>query len=244
MSPSHSDLHQFQMLILNKIIFLPQARFRDLKIQGLTTDHLTYHLNTLVKKGILKKEDKIYKLTSKGKEYVSRMDTVQAKIESQGKRAVLIRTISKEKGKPLYLVNQRLKQPFYGYVGFHTGKIRIGETILQAAAREYKEETGLKGSFKFLGIIHFVDYKPDGRFLRDIYFYTFNVYKFSGPLIEENKEEGVSNKWMTKTQLKKSETYPGFWDDTPLSWIYMDKQKGWPKGKLCFLEKERVVTDY
>lgn len=48
-----------------------------------------------------------------------------------------------KKGKKQYLVQTRLKDPFFGYHGYVTGKIRWGEKILEAAKRELLEETGM-----------------------------------------------------------------------------------------------------
>jgi 8-oxo-dGTP pyrophosphatase MutT (NUDIX family) len=239
------DLHNIQMLILKKLLFLPHARFRDMKIEGLTTDHLTYHINTLVKQGFLQKDSqKRYTLTDMGKEFSNRMDERNASIERQGKRGALVR-VSRMNGKRHeFLFMKRLKQPFYGCVGFHTGKIREGETILDAANRELKEETGLTAKLYFVGVIHYVDYKPDGEFLRDIYFYTFDGYSPKGDLIVKNKEEGVENFWATMNAIKEEKAFPGFWDNAGgISWFNISTKP--PRNKKYLLyEKVRVIESY
>jgi ADP-ribose pyrophosphatase len=51
-----------------------------------------------------------------------------------------------------HLQQQRLKQPYYGYWGHMTGKIRWGETMLEAGARELQEETGCTcKEFRYMG---------------------------------------------------------------------------------------------
>ena len=241
-----TDLNQWQRLILNKIIFLPKARFKDLKVGGLSTDHLSYHLRSLVHQGYLSKSTEgWYELTLLGKELISRFDTDQAQVEKQGKRGVLLRVIKREQGRDYYLVNKRLKQPFYGFIGFHTGKIRWGESVEQSARRELYEETGLTPvKWKMVGIFHLIDYLPNGELLRDIYFYAFNIYSFLGRLIKDNKKEGVANMWMTKKQLRQAKTYPGFWNKSPISWQFMRRQEKWPLGKIVFNEQEMVVEGY
>ncbi len=240
-----SDLHVIQMKILKKILFLPYARFRDLRVSGITTDHLTYHINTLLKNGFIKKDNKKqYYLTDMGKEFSNRMDERNGNIEKQGKRGALIRVTKVNNKKQKFLFMKRLKQPFFGCIGFHTGKIREEETIKDAAIRELKEETNMTADLYFVGIIHYVDYKQSGEFLRDIYFYTFDGYNPKGKLIVNNKEEGVKNFWATIKDIKKEKTFPGFWDDCGgISWFNIKKTP--PKNrKYLFFEKVRVIENY
>ncbi len=222
-------LHPVQMQILNKIIFKPNARFKDLKVPHLTTDHFTYHLKKLLELNLISKNKNSYNLTEKGKKFVNTMDTELAKEEKFGKRGVLLRyakpVVQNHKTVLKYLVYKRLKQPFYGYVGFHTGKVRYGESIVDTAFREFKEETGLTiVDYKLQGVYHQLNYKPDGTLLRDVYFYEFFIFKASGKLIKINKEEGVENMWVTKEELKKQKTYPDFWNkDNPTNWQHYPK---------------------
>ncbi len=235
------NLHPLQMFVLRKMMALPRARFRDLKIAGFTTDHVTYHIQALVKIGLIEKAaDNYYVLTDNGKSFVGQIDEHTATLEGQGKRGVLVRLSKREKGKTLYLVNRRLKQPFYHYVGFHTGKIKEGESVHTAAARELKEETGLVAELHLVAVFHWLDYKPDGEFLRDIYFYVFNAFQPKGVLIENNPAEGVENFWVTLKELKTLKTFPGFWQKAMLLQRKSDRQGHTVK----FVEKERVVSDY
>jgi 8-oxo-dGTP pyrophosphatase MutT (NUDIX family) len=54
-------------------------------------------------------------------------------------------------GRTEYLFQERLKQPYFGYWGLPSGKIRWGETILETALRELKEETGLEADREICG---------------------------------------------------------------------------------------------
>lgn len=261
------NLHPYQMRILYKIMFLPDARFSDLNIQGVTSDLLTYHINKLVQLGFVAKEtDKnsdstVYKLTTKGKRYINTIDTETTKQERFGKRGVLLRAVryNEELDDFEYLCNKRLKHPFYGYYGFHTGKIREGETIIQTARREFLEETGLKiVDFEFVGINHLITFNENKEFLRDIYFYIFNIYKNSGELVD-NIEDGVKNIWVTEQRLKTLKTFPRFWDDDRLNWRISLKagwkkyrsQKNWinptdpiDQDNLSFIEQIQIVSNY
>lgn len=237
----YADLHQFQMIILRKMMPLPLARFRDLKIQGLSTDHVSYHLQALINQDLIYKADNnYYALTDKGKDYVSMIGDHTATIEVQGKIGALIRVSKREGKKTFYLVNKRLKQPFFNYVGFHTGKIKAGESVQAAAARELCEETGLTAELHFVAVFHYLDYKENGDFLRDMYFYVFNGFNVKGNLIGHNPNEGVENFWTTLTDLKKEKTFPGFWEQP----MYLGKKKKTDDKAVFFKELVRVVSEY
>jgi ADP-ribose pyrophosphatase YjhB (NUDIX family) len=179
-----------------------------------------------------------------GKEFSNRMDENSAHLERQGKRGVLIRLSRVNKNRHEFLFMKRLKQPFYGCIGFHTGKVREGETIIDAAARELQEETKLSAKLYYIGIIHYVDYKPDGSFIRDIYFHTFDGYHPKGELIVDNKKEGVENFWATMNYIKGKKVFPGFWDKAgEISWFNISKTP--PRNKkYLFYEKVRVIDEF
>lgn len=222
---------------------LPEARFRDLKITGLSTDHQSYHVKALLKANMLmKNESGTYTLTPQGKEYVGRMDERTGTIETQGKRGVLVRLSKREGKKTLYLVNKRLKQPFYGYIGFNTGKVKEGEGIYEAAARELREETGFSAELHLVAVKHFIDYKENGDFLRDIYFYVFNAFEPQGELIIAPEGEGLENFWSTLSALKKQQTFPGFWEEP--EFFGKKSEKVDQDLSIGFLERVRVIKDY
>jgi len=170
-------IHLAQAQILKSLLFKTEARFRDLNTQKLTTDHFTFHLKQLVEAGIVEKTAKgTYKLTAKGKEFANRFDTEKVALERQAKLGVCIVAIMKDHQKSKYLSQQRLKNRFYGYRGFVTGKIRWGEQLLETAARELKEETGLKAKLEFVGMEHKIDYaKEDKQILEDKFFYIIRA---------------------------------------------------------------------
>lgn len=189
------QLHPAHVAILHVLLFRPNARFVDLqKASRLSSDHFNFYLKQLLEDGlVVKNTEGLYHLTPKGKEFSNRFDTDERKVERQPKVAVCL-MISRDDGK--VLVQQRLKQPYYGYWGRPTGKIRWGETILQAGARELLEETGLTADFAYDAIYHKRDFnKATGELLEDKIFFMLKVANPRGTLIEEF--EGGRNAWMT-----------------------------------------------
>ena len=227
------ELHEFQASILRELLFKPYARFRDLKKVNVENDHFTFHVKRLVKEGLVIKESGTYVLSQKGKEFANRLDTDSLELEKQAKVAVALHAIRKRGNKTEYLVHQRLKEPFFGWYGSHSGKIRWGETPLEAAEREFLEETGLTGDFELKGIVHVKHSHEDGRFLEDKYFWVYKIVDVKGELLEE--VEGGRNTWMTEKQYRKERyTFATFDEVTEV----LDSKK------VIYIERSWVVDKY
>src|SRR3989344_5063419 len=194
-------IHEFQISILRELLFKPQARFRDLNKVDITNDHFNFHLKHLIKEGLIIKQNGLYSLSDDGKEFANRMDTAALKLERQAKLAIAIHAIRYRKGVKEYLIHQRLKEPFYGWYGSHSGKIRWGENPLLCTKREFLEETGLTGKFELKAIEHYHHFHKDGRLLEDKYFWVYRVTNVKGKLIV-NVQEG-KNIWMNEKTFRK-----------------------------------------
>jgi DNA-binding HxlR family transcriptional regulator len=130
------EIHPIQARILRTMLFREKSRFVDLNTLKLPTDHFNFHLKQLLALGlIVKSPDNRYCLTAKGKEFANRLDTDQIVLERQAKISIVVCGVRKSGRTRQYLVQQRLKQPSYGFYGFVSGKIKWGETVSETAAR-------------------------------------------------------------------------------------------------------------
>lgn len=196
-------VHQAQVDILHVLLFRPHAGFAELqKASGLSSDHFNFHIKQLLERDfVVKNAEGKYTLTFKGKEFSNRFDTDAREVERQPKVAVCL-IIHDDQGRTL--MQQRLKQPYFGWWGRPTGKIRWGETILQAAARELMEETGLEADLEFRGVYHKMDYNQEtNKLLEDKIFFNINGTNPRGELTVEF--EGGRNQWMTDDEIKAQE---------------------------------------
>lgn len=199
-------IHDAQTAILRELLFHPQANFSTLqKKTGMTSDHFNFHVQKLVELGLVEKITRgEYALTSKGKEHANKLDTDNNTIERQPKVAVLMVIEKQEGGQTFYLFQERLKQPYFGFWCCPTGKVRWGETIIEAAERELMEETGLSADFRLAGTYHELVYeKASGDQLEDKIFFVVHCTNVKGKLI--TKFEGGRNAWMTRAQARKQE---------------------------------------
>jgi len=195
--------HEAQAAILRHLLFVPYANFASLQKQtDLTSDHFNFHIKKLLESGYVEKTADAYTLTRKGKEYANRMDTDDNTIEKQPKLSVAV-IVENEEGKQL--AQQRLKQPYFGYWGRLTGKVRWGETTLEAAARELMEEAGITADLEVRGLYHKMDFeKESGDMLEDKYFIVVFGKNPQGDLIEDF--EGGKNQWMSDEDLLAQDT--------------------------------------
>ncbi len=189
-----ASAHEAQMKILRHLLLSPHAGFAELqKKTELTSDHFNFHIKKLIDVGYIEKNDtNRYTLTRVGKEYSNRMDTDDNVIEKQPKLSVAL-IIENEYGE--FLAQQRLKQPYFGFWGRPTGKIRWGETMIEAAERELLEETGLTANLTVAGFYHKMDYdRSSGDLLEDKVFVLIYGHKPRGTLIVD--DEGHHNEWL------------------------------------------------
>lgn len=208
-----ADAHVAQMAILRKLLIGHTASFSDLvRTTGLTNDHGNFHIKKLVAAGMVEHVPKSYgqyRLTRKGKEYANRMDTDELVIEKQPK---LVVDIGIENGDGTFLFQERHKQPYSGYWGFPTGKIRWGETIIDAAARELMEETGLTATLRVVGMHHKLDYDEDGEMLEDKYLILVHGVDPQGDMMIDT--ETHTNHWLTPDEYRQLDKRFGDIDET------------------------------
>jgi len=104
-------------------------------------------------------------------------------------------------GKKHLLVQERTKEPYFGYSGFITGKIRYGEKILETARRELKEESGLEcSSMHIKRIVHdHVILEDTGELVEDKMFYVIHIINPTGELISTLNGKNV---WITEKEFK------------------------------------------
>lgn len=195
------EIHPAQGDILKNLLFKQKAKFSELNTQSLSTDNFTFHIKRLVELGLVEKNESFYSLTNYGKEFANRFETTTFTIEKQAKISVKLLCLREKDGLTEYLIQKRLKQPYFGFFGMVGGKVRWGETTLEAAARELKEETGLTGDLEFIGLQHKLDYSLENELLEDKFFLVVKATNLTGELIE-NFTDG-QNAWMTFEQVDK-----------------------------------------
>lgn len=198
------ETHEAQSAILRHLLFEKNASFSDLRrTTSLGSDHFNFHIRKLIDKGYVEKKGEWYRLSRSGKEYANRMDTDERRIERQPKVSIAI-TLERinERGESEFLFQQRKKNPYYDFWGRVGGKMRWGETVIEAAQRELREETGLEADFTYKLLYHKTDFdKHTSNILEDKIFLCVYANAYRGDLIEVF--EGGVNRWMTHQEFQR-----------------------------------------
>ena len=143
MVESVSVSHHIQKHIIDVLMYAPSARFRDLRPPKIDTNLFTYHLNSLVKTGMVTKVTGGYALSLAGLSYVDRVSSEQKIIRTQPK---IITMLLVQNGEGDILLQRRTKQPFINSWTLPYGKLHIDDpTVKGAAMREANEKLGLTG---------------------------------------------------------------------------------------------------
>lgn len=228
------NIHPIQAQVIRCLTFSPNARFSQLNILDVPTDQLNFHLKALIEANIVEKQGTSYQLTLIGKEFANRFDTDKVIIEKPAKITTLLVCSKVVKGQKYYLLQQRLKQPYFGYYGFFGGKIPWGSTPFETMTKELKEEAGLSAkTIKVVGLKHKRDYSPDGQLLEDKYFFIARATGLTGELIEEF--EGGRNLWLTEKEIFKLDN---LFDGVKLT-LEMSEEKS-----FTFVEKKYTVSGF
>lgn len=224
--------HPLQRQILRQLLFSDGLRYSQLKPKDeyLENSQFMFHLNKLIEDGVVEKKENRYVLTLYGKEYANKISDKTGEIEFQAKVTTVL-VGKNDKGE--LLVYKRLKQPFYGFFGFPTEKVRHGEKIQEAAIRGFTEETGLVGTIQLFAIRHYKVYDPSGDLLEDKLMHGFLFTDPTG-VFESNKEGDYF--WANLEMLQSLSMKPllEFWD-------FYQAQKTFD-GTITFAEVD-VQTD-
>ncbi|MFI5212352.1 MAG: NUDIX domain-containing protein [Candidatus Saccharimonadales bacterium] len=200
------NAHPVQITVLRHLLFTPSASFAEIqKTTDMTSDHFNFHIKKLVDEGYVEKAGIRYSLSGKGKEYANRMDTDENEIEKQPKVSVAL-TLERcnDKGEREFLFQQRLKNPYFGFWGRVGGKVRWGESIIEAADRELFEETKLTAKFQYKLMYHKRNFNRSSKeLLEDKIFLCVYATEYEGELME--RFEGGYNKWMTSEEFHQQE---------------------------------------
>lgn len=192
------SIHEAQTSILRELLFVQSAGYAQLqKGTRLSSDHFNFHISKLVALDLVDKVARgTYKLSPKGKEYANKLDTDEKTIERQPKSAVILAIERESKGEREFLFQQRLKNPYFGFWGLPSGKIRWGETLVETAIRESEEETGLECNWRVAGVYHeHVTLQETGEFMEDKIFFVMHGTNPKGSL--RKTFEGGANQWLS-----------------------------------------------
>lgn len=167
--------HHIQKHILDVLMYQRVARFRDLRPLRTDTNLFTYHLNSLVKMGMVAKVDGGYSLSPDGLAYVDRVSVEKKAIRSQPKIITML-VVQNSDGD--ILLQRRTKQPYIETWTLPYGKLHIEDSSVEAAAkREAFEKLGLKQQVVEHAGDCYIRVMMNGELLSTTLAHVFRFYK-------------------------------------------------------------------
>jgi 8-oxo-dGTP pyrophosphatase MutT (NUDIX family) len=172
--------------ILYRLKYAPHLRYRDLHESTVPNDLFNYHLQYLVRKGLVEKRLRGYSLSAVGAKHVADPLRSSDPMTNLFKLNVITILSRVNNGRIEILNQRRSSNPSFGKVGVMGGVVRKGESLVAAASRKLEQETGLRATFKIVGCERRIMYKASELF-SDVVFPLAYASKYSGVLIAETK---------------------------------------------------------
>lgn len=148
---SPASFSPIQNNILSRLKNAKYLRYAELRPDKVPNDLFNYHLQHLVKKDFLLREDEGYSLSPKGIKHVADPYPTNNVITSLFKINVITIVSRVVSGKIEILQQIRKSNPSYGKIGVMGGVVLKGELIESAATRKLKQETRLDARFRLVG---------------------------------------------------------------------------------------------
>lgn len=209
--------HEIRDDILRKLMHTPGMLFNDLWGKDtceVRSNKFAYHLKLMCDAGLIEKKQEKYYLSSQGKSLAVFIDGETGKKEKQPLVNIVMVVYDGDK----ILLHQRLKEPFYGYYGFPGAKLKFGETILDCAKRELKEETNLDADVELVGMMNCHTFN-DGELS---YHHTQFIIKCTNPKGELKTEDREGTfVWASKEEVLSKKLFP----DDPFILEQIEKEK-------------------
>lgn len=176
--------HRIKRHIIDTLTFVPSARFSDMRPPKTDTNLFSYHLNALVKAGLVEKIDGGYRLSLDGLNLVDQSGLTKfgTPLAHQPKVITML-VIQNENGD--ILLQKRPKQPYVDTWTLPYGKVHIEDkSVLAAARREAFEKLGLENPDLEHAGDCYIRVWAGGRHLSTTLAHVFRAYREYSPAHE------------------------------------------------------------
>lgn len=174
-------MHWIQKHVLRDLATHDTRRYKDLRPLDVEGNMFMYHLDQLVKEKLIEKSKSGYKLTTKGKTFVSSMSLQAGERRIQPKIVVML-DCKNAKGEQLLFGWRR--QPYYGLISLPFSKTHFGKSVEETAAEELKNKSGLEGEFAYRGDVY-IQTNEDNEAIDHMLAHVFSVTRTKGELFSD-----------------------------------------------------------
>ena len=199
-----SPLHRTQLSILHSLRYANAERFSELmRPTKHTSDTFKFHIQKLIRLGyVFKLDNGQYALTSVGKEFAITIDELNRTVQKQPKISVMVvASRINHAGVTEYLMQERTRNPHFGFINEIHGRAEWGQTFKAIAAKQLKRQTGLEAEFTVHSFRRMRDFdQATGDLFEDKLFVVMKANNLTGEL--SNDYKGGENFWISLEAIR------------------------------------------
>jgi ADP-ribose pyrophosphatase YjhB (NUDIX family) len=173
---------------------------------GIESNHFAYHLDQLLRAGLIKKDGRLYSFTDKGLALADKVshDSMAPRTQPQ-----IVTTIYITNDAGLILIYEHAFQPYRGLSGPPQGRLHYEEHVADAARRELADKSGLSDVELTHRGIAYIHATRQGADISKLLSHVFTGTVLGNPELSHQSSDG-SCSWMDAALLHEAESMPGF----------------------------------
>lgn len=181
--------------------------------KGIESNHFAYHLEQLLKAGLVIKEDRTYSLTTEGLAFADRASHADMSVRKQPH---IVSTVQITNNLGQTLLFKHAFQPYLNKVGYPQGRTHFDEDIGAAAARELAEKSSLTNVPLIHRGIVYITTKQGDEIISKLMAHIFSGTVEGQPDVQaaDNRKGSVS--WGSTDGYDDAQCMPGFLHITKL----------------------------
>jgi len=188
-------------------MYAPSLSYAQMRPKGVESNHFAYHLEQLLKTGLVAKTDRKYTLTAEGMALADRVSHQDMLVRKQAHIVTSV-CITNDAGQMILF--KHAFHPYLGLMGLPQGRVHYDEHITEAAERELLEKTGLDDVELTHRGTAYIHTAKDGVDLSKLLAHVFTgTLKGTPELSSTDKQKGAPS-WRDPSTLTDSQCMPGF----------------------------------
>lgn len=228
-----------QKKIISQLIAKPKLSFNQLWDKKEDSNKIAYHINKLEEIGLIVKENKKYALTANGKALSAFLD-----LDGETVSPPTLAYIAIIKYENKMLCQERLKEPFRGYVTFISGPIKFGIGIDDWVKEDMFRQAGIKISkIREKGIEEVITYENK----KPIFHHLLYLLEAKAENFKLTENPFKRNMWLTKKELESKKMFPkiafDYLTDPKIDFVSIYGHRFMDNGKFinCKILRKRVI---
>jgi ADP-ribose pyrophosphatase YjhB (NUDIX family) len=188
-------------------MYAPSLNYAQMRPKGVESNHFAYHLEQLLKAGLVAKTERKYALTPEGMALADRVSHQDMLVRKQ---AHIVTSICVANDVGQMILFKHAFHPYLGLSGFPQGRVHYDEHIAAAAQRELFEKTSLDDVELTLRGTAYIHATKGGVDISKLLAHVFTgTVKGTPELTSSDKQKGTSG-WGDAAKIASSECMPGF----------------------------------